>query len=155
MIIQMSQSDYIERKKVSTKLSGISKTPIDNGDFPNVLNAQEYTLFSQYQITNTVLNSKLTPNELVAPNRKIVFNMEVLASNNCPSFTLCRNTNTRQNRVLQRGFVMHNGIPVTVPIQKYVKKGANSSNCTIHHSCSDDNGACCRLRGLRTMPSYT
>ena len=91
----MSQSDYIQRKKTATKLAGISKTPIDVGDFPQVFSSQDYTGFYQYQLTNTVVNSKTTPNELVAPNHQIVFNMEVLSANNCPSFTVCRNTNTR------------------------------------------------------------
>jgi hypothetical protein len=153
MIIQMSQSDYIERKKISTRLAGISKTPINTGDFPSVLNSQEYTSYSQYQIANTVLNTKTTPNELVCPNHQIIFNMEVLASNNCPSFTLCSNTNTRRNRVLKTGFIMQNGEPITTPMKKYVKYGANASNCTINHSCG--NGPCCKLTSLRTMPLYT
>ena len=154
MIIQMSQSDYIQRKKMSTRLSGISKTPINKGDFPNVLSSQEYTIFSQYQITNTVLNTKLTPNELVAPNHQVIFDMEVLAANNCPSFIICENTNTRQNRTLQSGFIMSNGMPVTVPIGKYMKHGANTSDCAINHSCSDDKSPCCKVKFLRTMPLY-
>jgi hypothetical protein len=79
--------------------------------------------------------------------------MEVLASNNCPSFTLCSNTNARRNRVLKTGFIMQNGEPITTPMKKYVKYGANASNCTINHSCG--NGPCCKLTSLRTMPLYT
>lgn len=150
----MSQSDYIQRKKIATKLSGITKTPINKSDFPNVLNSQEYTDFSQYQMLNTVVNTKITPNELVSPNHQIIFNMDVLNSNNCPSFVLCRNTNSRQNRKLNPGFIMQNGQPIIVPIQKYIKHGVNTSNCTTNnHSCSK-NYPCCNIKHLRTMHSY-
>jgi hypothetical protein len=150
----MSQSDYIQRKKMSTRLAGITKTPINKADFPNVLSSQDYTSFSEYQIANTILNKKLTPNEMVAPNHQIIFNMEVLATNNCPSFVLCRNTNNRQNRVLQSGFIMQNGDPLTVPIEKYIKRGANASNCTTrNHSCNKKS-PCCNIKLLRTMPLY-
>lgn len=150
----MSQSDYIQRKKMSARLSGISKTPINRGDFPNVLSSQEYTNFSQYQIENTFINTKINPEHLVLPNHQIIFNMEVLATNNCPGFAICKDTNTRQNRVLQKGFVMSNGMPVTVPMEKYVKLGANASNCTTrNHSCNKDS-PCCNVKLLRTMPLY-
>lgn len=154
MIIQMSQSDYIQRKKLSTRLSGISKTPLNKSDFPKVLSSQDYTDFSEYEIANSVLNTKLTPNELVSPNHQIIFDMEVLNSNTCPSFVLCRNTNNRQNRVLNPGFIKQNGMPLTVPMEKYVKYGANASNCTTrNHSCNKES-PCCNIKLLRTMPLY-
>jgi hypothetical protein len=134
----MSQSDYIQRLKTSTKLAGISKTPIDVGDFPQVFSSQEYTGFYKYQLTNTIVNTKTTPNELVAPNHQIIFNMEVLSTNNCPSFVVCTDTNTRQNRNLNPGFIMSDGLPLVDPVPHYVK----------NRDCS--NNQCNHLKLLRT-----
>jgi hypothetical protein len=128
----MSQSDFIMRKKTLAKLAGISKTPINRGDFPQVFSSQEYTDFSQYQLTNTIVNTKTTPNELVAPNHQIIFNMEVLSANNCPSFAVCRNTNARQNRSLNSGFIMANGLPLITPVPRYVKNRDCSNNQCNH-----------------------
>lgn len=119
----MSQSDYIQRKKTSAKLAGISKTPINRSDFPQVFSSQDYIDFSQYQLTNTIVSTKITPNELVAPNHKIVFNMDVSSTNNCPAFTMCSNTNTRKNRKLNTGFIMQNGLPIIYPVTHYKKQG--------------------------------
>ena len=134
----MSQSDFIMRKKTAARLAGISKSPINRGDFPKVFSSQDYTDFSQFQIVNTIINTKTTPNELVAVNHQIVFNMEVLSSNNCPAFVVCRNTNTRQNRTLNPGFIMNNGLPLVYPVSKYVK----------NRDCS--NNQCNQLKLLRT-----
>jgi hypothetical protein len=134
----MSQSDYIQRLKTSTKLAGISKTPIDGGDFPQVFSSQDYTGFYQYQLTNTIVNTKTTPNELVAPDHKIIFNMEVSSVNNCPSFEVCNNTNNRQNRKLNEGAIMENGLPVVTPVSRYVK----------NRDCA--NKQCKQLKLLRT-----
>jgi hypothetical protein len=134
----MSQSDYIQRKKTAIKLAGISKSPINRGDFPQVFSSQDYTGFYQYQLTNTIVNTKITPNELVAPNHQIVFNMEVLSSKNCPSFAVCNNTNTRKNRVAKTGFITYNGLPIVEPVPQYVKT----------RDCS--NNQCSQLKLLRT-----
>lgn len=128
----MSQSDYIQRLKTSTKLSGISKTPVNQGDFPQVFSSQDYIGFYQYQVTNSVINTKTTPNELVAPNHKIIFNMEVSSTANCPSFVVCNNTNIRQNRKLNPGFIMANGLPVVDPVSRYVKNRECSNNQCNH-----------------------
>ena len=126
----MSQSDYIQRKKTSAKLAGISKTPINAGDFPQVFSSQDYTGFYQYQVTNSVINTKTTPNELVAPNHQIVFNMEVLSTANCHAFIVCNNTNTRQNRKLNGGFIMADGLPSVGPVSHYVKnRDCNDNQC--------------------------
>jgi hypothetical protein len=128
----MSQSDYIQRKKTATKLAGISKNPINRGDFPQVFSSQDYIDFSQYQFTNTIINTKTTPNELVAQNHQIIFNMEVLSAKNCPYFVVCNNTNTRQNRVANSGFIMSNGLPIVHPVSQYVKTRDCSNNQCNH-----------------------
>jgi hypothetical protein len=134
----MSQSDFIMRKKTAARLAGISKTPIDGGDFPQVFSSQDYTDFSQFQYVNTIINTKTTPNELVATNHKIVFNMEVSSANNCPSFLVCNNTNARQNRKLNEGAIMANGLPFVDPVSRYVK----NRDCSNHQ--------CKQLKLLRT-----
>lgn len=134
----MSQSDFIIRKKTAAKLAGISKTPIDRGDFPQVFSSQEYTDFYQFQLTNTIINTKTTPNELVAPNHQLVFNMEVTSAINCPSFVVCNNTNTRQNRVANTGFIMSDGLPLVRSVCRYAK----------NRDCSDNQ--CNHIKLLRT-----
>ena len=128
----MSQSDYIQRKKTVAKLAGISKTPINAGDFPPVFSSQEYTGFYQYQLTNTIMNTKTTPNELVAPNHQIIFNIEVLSTANCPAFVVCNNTNARQNRKLNEGFIMSDTLPIINPVSHYVKNRDCSNNQCNH-----------------------
>jgi len=105
---------------------------------PQVFSSQEYTGFYKYQLTNTIVNTKTTPNELVAPNHQIIFNMEVLSTNNCPSFVVCTDTNTRQNRNLNPGFIMSDGLPLVDPVPHYVK----------NRDCS--NNQCNHLKLLRT-----
>jgi hypothetical protein len=133
----MSQSDFIMRKKTAVRLAGISKTPINRGDFPQVFSSQDYTDFSQFQFVNTNINTKTTPSELVAPNHQIVFNMEVSSASNCP--VLCYNTNMRKNQVANTGFIMNNGLPLVSPVSKYVK----------NRYCS--NNQCNHIKLLRTM----
>jgi hypothetical protein len=121
----MSQSDYIQRKKTATKLAGISKTTVNAGDFPQVFSSQDYTGFYQYQVTNSVINTKTTPNELVAPNHQIVFNMEVSSAIDCPSFVVCNNTNK-----LNGGFIMADGLPSVGQVSHYVKnRDCNDNQC--------------------------
>ena len=87
----MSQSDYIQHKKVSTELKELAK-------YPSVLDANDYTLFKQYTIENTVMSNKLQTNQLYLPGTINLFNIEYNVSS-CPtSFITCKSTNTRVNR---------------------------------------------------------
>lgn len=88
----MSQSDYIQYKKTQQMLTNQSKlTPI--------LYPTAYTMFEQYAIETTVPNTKLRHSRLIAPNTVSVLEMDKTLTT-CPTFIVCKNTNTRPNRVL-------------------------------------------------------
>jgi hypothetical protein len=90
----MSQSDYINFKNTSFQLKLQKLAP--------VLSSNQYRKFSNYYLENTITNNKLTYNQLVQPNKQMVFGMEKTTTS-CPIFTLCSNTNTRLNRGLLSG----------------------------------------------------
>lgn len=85
----MSQSDYIELKKIATELK-INK-------FSPIFGSQEYTDFTKYSLENNVTNTKITYNRLIPTNTQVIFSME-RNNQNCPIFIDCNNTNTRTNR---------------------------------------------------------
>lgn len=86
----MSSSDYIQYKKSGVILKNLAKEPY-------VLDASEYTFLMDYNLENTVTNSKLIYNKLNIPNHQMVFNMDRVVTN-CPTFPLCKNTHARVNR---------------------------------------------------------
>lgn len=87
----MSQSDYIRHKKVSNELKYQS-------DLPPVLQTNDYIEFKEYALENTIQNTKINYNQLIPSNTYIVYGMEKKPTN-CPTFTLCSNTQSRPNRV--------------------------------------------------------
>lgn len=92
----MSQSDYIKYKKISTKLA-IDNKLIGNKE-PPVFEAGDYTDFMQYNLENTIINTSPTYQYIVPSGHQIVFKMDKVVSS-CPTFTVCKNTNTRPSRV--------------------------------------------------------
>ena len=95
----MSQGDYIKRKQVAQTLraDGLN-TP---NRFPAVFSSQDLLDYEQYQIVNNDSNTKINYNLITPTGKKIVFDMERNVAN-CPTFVVCRNTNTRPNRILRR-----------------------------------------------------
>lgn len=89
----MSQSDYIQRKKIGVQL----QTPNQN-KFPNSLESNDYTLFKQYSLENTVINSSKRYNQLTPVGSIQVFNIELSNYSKCPPYVLCKNTQTRPYR---------------------------------------------------------
>ena len=71
---------------------------------------------------NRLTNTKLTYNQLCQPGYNKIFNMEKKITN-CPTFTICANTNVRPNRVpmSQIYFTPH---CISTPL--YVKQPANA-----------------------------
>jgi len=108
----MSQSDYIQYKKTGVQLRDLSS-------LPSVITPQIYTAFTEYNLENTVPNTKVTYNQLIPANRQIVYGSEVKVTN-CPTFLLCSGTQARANRkpnlVSQRS---------PTPAPKYVKDPIN------------------------------
>lgn len=90
----MSQSDYIQRKKI-----GINLKTENQNKFENIINSNNYTLFKQYTLENTILNTSKLYNQLVEDGKKRIFNME-LNSSYCPQFIVCENTQNRTYRKL-------------------------------------------------------
>jgi hypothetical protein len=91
----MSQSDYLQRKKLATNL----KTP-NQTKFPNSINSNDYTLYKQFTLENTIPNTSKLYNQLVLPGKAIIFDMELANTATCPQFVICKNTQTRPYRKL-------------------------------------------------------
>jgi len=89
----MSQSDIIRFNRTSTILN------TKNGPLPPVLNPSDYTSFETYNLETTVANTKNSYSRLVPTTNTYFFDIEKKVST-CPTITMCVNTNTRSNRVL-------------------------------------------------------
>lgn len=87
----MSQSDYIQHKKIANVLK-------DQSNLANTVNGQEFTEFKTFDIANRVNNTTLTYNQLGLSNKQRVFNMEMDVSGNCAHYSFCVNPKTRTNR---------------------------------------------------------
>ena len=108
----MSQSDYIRYKKTGIQLKINKLDPI--------LNNQDYLAYTDYNLENTITNTKINYNHLTLPNTQNVFNMERKNIADCPTFILCQNTNTRPNRIPLFGTQI-----TPIPIRKFVKDPSN------------------------------
>ena len=94
----MSQSDYINKKRIVLQLQ-------NQNEFPPILSSSLYTLSKSHSISIDISNTLITRNQLtIQPD----------ISNNCSKFTVCSSTNTRPNRVL-RNSAMSN------VVRQYVK----------------------------------
>ena len=94
----MSQGDYIKRKQVAQTLRADGGNVQNNQ--PAVFSAHDLLMYKQYQIINDDSNTILNYNLLSMPGKILVFDMERNVTN-CPTFIVCKDTNTRPNRVLQ------------------------------------------------------
>ena len=84
----MSQSDYLKYKRISTELKINKLDPIFH---PN-----DYLSYKEFSLENSIINEKINYNQLILPNKNMVFNME---KNICPlTFNTCKNTDVRTNR---------------------------------------------------------
>lgn len=94
----MSQGDYLKRKQVAQVLraDGLSSPT----HFPAVFSSHDLLKYKQYQIVNDDSNTKLNYNLITPPNKKIVFDMERDVTG-CPTFIVCKDTQTRPNRALR------------------------------------------------------
>jgi hypothetical protein len=104
----MSQGDYIKRKQISHKLIGDGTTIGNvkgNGllDYNSVLDAQDYIAFKKYSLEGSITSSTPTLNGLSIPNKTTIFDM-VMDVSNCPTFIVCKDTNTRSNRKPLKSF---------------------------------------------------
>ena len=93
----MSQSDYLNKKKITLQLQ-------KQNEFTPVLNSSLYTLCKAHSISRDISNTLITQNQLSAQPD----------ISNCSKFIVCSYTNTRPNRVL-RNSAMSN------VVRQYVK----------------------------------
>lgn len=98
IIHTMSQGDYIKRKQVAQTLRADGGN--EQNSQPAVFSAHDLLMYKQYQIINDDSNTILNYNLLSMPGKILVFDMERNVTN-CPTFIVCKDTNTRPNRVLQ------------------------------------------------------
>lgn len=91
-IQQMSQSDYLQHRVLSSQL----KNQPEN--LPRILSASDLILYKKYQLENTIVNTAPRYQELTPPSTQPVFEINVPHANLCPTFTTCSQTNTRPNR---------------------------------------------------------
>lgn len=98
----MSQSDYLKSKRISNllridnqKVNGVTKQAA-------VFTSQDLQNYTQYALTNTIVNTKPTLNRLTPKLRQRVYDMDKVVSG-CPSFIVCKDTQQRNNRVLSLG----------------------------------------------------
>lgn len=94
----MSQSDYIQYKRITREMAEMSKFPTK---MPSVIESGKYILYKEYSLENTILNNDTSDyDKLDQPNTPIVFGMVkkcVVADQN---MIMCRGTDKRPNRVL-------------------------------------------------------
>lgn len=118
----MSQSDYIKYKRVSTELR------IDNNakKMPPVINQSDYNDYREYTLENATINTKPVLNRLTPKGAQIVFNMDKVVTG-CPTFEICRNTQSRPNRSVHMSSAYF--IPTPQPLSWKKVKTANQHVC--------------------------
>lgn len=118
----MSQSDYIQRKRIASQVASKNRVPINLGDNPSVLSSQLLTELKQYDLENTIINRKPRFNELVPSSDLIVLEMNLRQpSAQCKTYRRCNgdayNTNTLPNTVLVKTFFdFTTNRPYVVPV---------------------------------------
>jgi hypothetical protein len=132
----MSQSDYIKNKRVGTVLQQFNANPAND---PAVLESQDYVNYKEYSLVNSVVNTKPIFSELTQTNYTVVFDMEKAVST-CPTFPICKNTNTRANR-MPLSTVYFDPVPQPLSI-KAMKNAANlktACKCILNSKYTDKN----------------
>jgi len=146
----MSQSDYIRYKKIGKLLSVDNKST--NNKLPPVLDQGDFLNYKKYSLENTINNTKPILNQLTISGELVVFDMTLQHTNSCPTFVMCRNTNTRPNRVANLGTQRACFSVIRQPQRtttKYVKDPSNPNSntvvkCTYSQTttCSCNNSKC-------------
>lgn len=117
----MSQSDYIQRKRIISQVASKNRIPINNGDNPAVLSSQLLTQLKQYDLENTIVNTLPRFNQLVPSSDIRIMEMNLRQpSVSCKTYRTCNNdafnTSTLPNQVLTQTFYYINeNIPYVSP----------------------------------------
>ena len=109
----MSQSDYIQRKKISYQVASKNRTPIDKGDNPPILSSQLLTLLKQYDLENTIVNTRPRFNQLVPSTTLRVREMNLQQPINiCKTYRTCNGDAYNSN-----------SLPTTVAVKTFYDVG--------------------------------
>jgi hypothetical protein len=105
----MSQSDYIQRKRLMSQVASKNRTPIDRGDNPAVLSSQLLTNLKQYDLENTIVNTLPRFNQLVPSSDIRIMEMNLRQpADACKTYRTCNedtfNTSSLPGRVLVKTF---------------------------------------------------
>ena len=106
----MSQSDFINYKKVTNELLEMNK-------LDKVLSSQDYIRFKQYTLESNNVNTKPILNQLTLSGNNSIFDMEknISKCSSIHNFTMCNKTNSRRNRVM-------NTMNIPNPINQHPEK---------------------------------
>ena len=105
----MSQSDYIQRKRIASQVESKNNSPIDREDNPRVLSSKLLTQLKQYDLENTIVNSKPRFNQLTPSTDLRVMEMNLRKPTTaCKTYRTCNednyNTNSLPNTMAVKTF---------------------------------------------------
>jgi len=146
----MSQSDYLQRKKLGTILN-----PTNQIKLGKTLDSEDYTLFKQYSLENTVINTSNVYNQIVHPNSSIIFNMEVDTPSKCPQFAVCANTQRRANRTITDPVAFNPHVSMhNTYVNSYTNTYTPKQNGFIKHTANRNKkcNACCKKPPVTNKP---
>ena len=92
----MSQSDYIQYKRINREMAEMSKFPTK---MPSVLESGKYILYKEYSLENTIVNHTEEYDKLLLPNTPVVFGMVKKCIVPEQNMIMCRGTDKRPNRI--------------------------------------------------------
>lgn len=135
----MSQSDYLKRKKIATKLQ------IDNDTEkqPPVFDSSTLLDYKEFQISNSILNTKSALNRLQEDGKQRVFGMEQNVSG-CTTFPACT-TDGRTNRVpLLDIYSKCRILPLNILERNSADNLKNECKCVLNSAITDTNLCSCK-----------
>lgn len=148
-------SDFIRFKKNLVQLKNattLAKKMVGSVKYPEIMpimNQQDYINFEQFNLETTTINTKNAYSKLVPSGKQEVFHM-VRDITACPTFIMCKNTNTRPNRVLNTGSIGSTGKPVCYKkplwrVKPTIDKKYNPQTCVFINGYTKRTCPCTKL----------
>ena len=100
----MSQSDYIQRKRMITQVYSKNNVPMNKIDNPPILSSQLFTEIKRYDLENTIINTIPQYNQLIPNSSLVTLNMDLKRlPESCNTYRTCNedeyNSSSLPNRV--------------------------------------------------------
>ena len=162
----MSQSDYIKYKKIQNELQINNKAVVAKKTIPDrmqnayfnqppVFDTSDYGNFKEYTLENTISNTKLIMNRVTPSGKQVVLDMDKTVPSNCATFLVCKNTNTRPNRVSKKiginisssnskCYIIPTPVPANINIAEKNSNIKNACNCALNKSYSQNTLCKCK-----------